>query len=160
MSDFFTIYKTTNLINGKIYIGKHQTKKIDDAYLGSGVSLIQAIKKYGKENFKKEILFVYDNEKDMNLKEIELVNESFIKRKDTYNHAIGGEGGSLKGKQVSDYFRMRVGESRRGKKFTKSKDALENEKRLRYERNNGKYFSEETIQKIRQKALMRGRAVW
>lgn len=48
------IYKTTNLINGKIYIGQHRKNKQD--YLGSGVLLQKAIKKYGKENFVREIL--------------------------------------------------------------------------------------------------------
>jgi dissimilatory sulfite reductase (desulfoviridin) alpha/beta subunit len=65
---FYTIYKTTNLVNGKIYIGKHQTKDPHDNYLGSGKQLGYAIKKYGIENFKKEILFVFDNEAEMNVK--------------------------------------------------------------------------------------------
>jgi hypothetical protein len=48
------IYKTTNLINGKIYIGKRSHENPEkDRYLGSGRVLIQAIKKYGRENFKK-----------------------------------------------------------------------------------------------------------
>jgi len=49
-------YITTNLINGKQYIGKHSTNNIDDDYLGSGAMLRRAIKKYGKQNFKREIL--------------------------------------------------------------------------------------------------------
>ena len=49
------IYLTTNLVNGKKYIGQHNGS-IKDDYLGSGVLLVKAIKKYGKENFKKEIL--------------------------------------------------------------------------------------------------------
>lgn len=49
------IYKTTNLVNGKIYVGQHYTSA-DDGYLGSGNILIQSIKKYGKENFIREIL--------------------------------------------------------------------------------------------------------
>ena len=49
------IYKTTNLINGKIYIGQH-IGKVFDSYLGSGSYFLNAVKKYGKENFKREIL--------------------------------------------------------------------------------------------------------
>lgn len=49
------IYLTTNLVNGKKYIGQHNGS-INDGYLGSGVLLVKAIKKYGRENFKKEIL--------------------------------------------------------------------------------------------------------
>jgi group I intron endonuclease len=48
------IYKTTNLINGKQYIGKD--KNNDPKYFGSGVEIKQAIKEYGKHNFKKEII--------------------------------------------------------------------------------------------------------
>lgn len=49
------IYKTTNLVNGKIYIGQH-VGKVNDSYLGSGVVLHNAIRKYGRCNFKREIL--------------------------------------------------------------------------------------------------------
>jgi len=60
----------SNKINGKIYIGKHETKDLDDKYMCSGVYLYRAIKKYGVENFDKTILYVFDNEYDMNSKEI------------------------------------------------------------------------------------------
>jgi GIY-YIG catalytic domain len=86
---FYTIYKITNQVNGKYYIGKHQTKKLNDNYMGSGELLKRAITKYGIENFKKEILHIFDNELEMNAKEKELVlvNES------TYNLNQGGHGG-------------------------------------------------------------------
>lgn len=90
---FYTIYKITNMINGKIYIGLHKTKKLNDGYMGSGKMISYAIKKHGLENFKKEILFTFDNEKDMINKEIELVTEEFCLRKDTYNLAKGGGDG-------------------------------------------------------------------
>lgn len=48
------VYKITNLINGKCYIGKD--KHNNPNYLGSGRRINSAIKKYGKENFIKEIL--------------------------------------------------------------------------------------------------------
>lgn len=50
------IYKTTNLINGKFYIGKHKSEKYDPSYYGSGKIIRLAIKKYGLENFKNEVL--------------------------------------------------------------------------------------------------------
>ena len=99
---FYTIYKTINLLNGKFYIGKHQTENIHDLYYGSGSLIKSAISKYGKKNFKKEILFVFDNELEMNEKEKELVNEELINQINTYNVGIGGEGGPhFKGKKHS-----------------------------------------------------------
>ena len=86
---FYTIYKITNTINKKYYVGKHQTSHLDDGYMGSGKLLKAAIKKYGIENFTKEILFVFDNEEEMNQKEKELV----ILSESSYNLCEGGKGG-------------------------------------------------------------------
>lgn len=90
---FYTIYKVTNIINKKVYIGKHQTKNLDDGYMGSGKHLKRAIEKYGIDNFKKEILFVFDNESDMNAKEASLVTKDFVKESTNYNLCPGGHGG-------------------------------------------------------------------
>lgn len=95
MSIYYTIYCTTNLINNKIYIGKHKTSNPYDDYLGSGKNLNAALKKYGKEYFKKEVLFVFNTAEEMENKEIEIVTEDFCKRPDTYNIAPGGQGGKL-----------------------------------------------------------------
>lgn len=51
------VYVTTNLVNGKKYVGR-STRSINCSYLGSGKLLKKAIKKYGKENFKREIIEV------------------------------------------------------------------------------------------------------
>lgn len=90
---FYTIYQTTNKLNGKFYVGKHKTNNLDDGYLGSGLLLGRAINKYGPENFEKKILFFLDSEDEMNAKEKEIVNEEFVAREDTYNLKVGGEGG-------------------------------------------------------------------
>ena len=90
---YYIVYKVTNLINGKIYIGSHKTKKADDKYMGSGKILISAQKKYGIENFKKEILFIFDNPGEMYAKEAEIVNEDFLIDTNTYNLKLGGLGG-------------------------------------------------------------------
>jgi hypothetical protein len=88
----YIIYKITNLINGKIYIGKHTTNDIHDSYMGSSKILNLAFKKYGIENFKKEILYIFDSEEEMNKMERFLINEEFVKRKDAYNLNLGGAG--------------------------------------------------------------------
>lgn len=92
---FYTVYKTTNLINGKIYIGTHQTEDLDDDYLGSGKLLFRAIKKYGRSVFKREYISIHNSYEEMMNMETILVNEEFISREDTYNICVGGVGGNL-----------------------------------------------------------------
>lgn len=93
------VYKITNKINGKYYIGVHSTKNINDKYLGCGhwygrkisnitsSPILNAFKKYGENNFIKEILFIFDNRNDALLKEQQLVN---INDTNCYNARTGG----------------------------------------------------------------------
>lgn len=90
----YYIYKTTNLKNGKIYIGFHRSDNIDsDPYLGSGVLINKAIKKYGREFFKRDILFKFETIEEALLQESLLVNHDFLSRTDVYNLVTGGRGG-------------------------------------------------------------------
>ena len=87
---YYTIYKITNLLTNQIYVGLHQTTNINDGYMGSGSRITNAIRKYGKENFYKEILHIFDNASDMFEMEACIVNEEFVQRDDTYNLKPGG----------------------------------------------------------------------
>lgn len=84
------IYKTTNLLNGKFYVGKDAKNNPD--YYGSGLILNKAIKKYGKENFKKEILEVCSSKTELNDREKYWINELSATTLG-YNIALGGAGG-------------------------------------------------------------------
>jgi hypothetical protein len=90
---FLYLYKIENLLDGKYYIGVHKTSNLDDGYLGSGKLLSLAIKKYGKDNFKKTILQFFQNEEDMFRAEADIVNENFVSLELTYNLKTGGNGG-------------------------------------------------------------------
>lgn len=90
---FYVIYKITNKIDGKFYVGSHKTKDLNDSYMGSGRYLQAAQRKYGMENFIKEILHVFDSPDEMYSKEAEIVNEEFLITQNTYNLKIGGFGG-------------------------------------------------------------------
>jgi len=129
------IYKITNNLNGKSYIGlKSKTVEESEDYYGSGKLINQAIDKYGKENFTKEIL-------ERNIDSHEILNDQeiyWIKYIDTFNKGYnltkGGQGNL--GRVTSEETRAKLIEA--------AKQPL----------------SEETKEKIRQKAKLRkGRKV-
>jgi hypothetical protein len=88
----YTVYKTTNLKNNRYYIGAHKTENPNDDYLGSGLAIKRAIKYYGRSNFIKEVLFVFQHEDEMYQKERELVEQN-IENPLCYNLMEGGIGG-------------------------------------------------------------------
>lgn len=94
---FHTIYQTTNLINNKIYVGAHSTDDLTDEYCGSGTNIIRAIEKYGRDSFRKDILYIFEASEEMFSKEKEIVTPEFLKREDVYNIVEGGYGGYNKG---------------------------------------------------------------
>ncbi len=92
----YYIYQMTNNVNGKIYVGKSSCEcnpEDHTSYTGSGKLLIRAKKKYGLENFTKEILHVFVEESEAYSKEQEIVDMNFVNREDTYNLCTGGLGG-------------------------------------------------------------------
>lgn len=86
------VYKTTNLLNNKIYIGQHKGSTFDPYYYGSGLLLKNIIKKYGKENFKCEVLEECNTPEELNEREIYWI-EFYQSRKPSigYNLAKGGD---------------------------------------------------------------------
>jgi hypothetical protein len=90
---YYYIYQITNLLNAKIYVGVHKTTNLNDGYMGSGKIIRSAIKKYGLDNFRKDILEFLDTSEAMYAREKEIVNENFLSRKDIYNIMRGGFGG-------------------------------------------------------------------
>lgn len=153
---FYTIYKTTNIVNGKFYIGKHQTKNLNDGYIGSGKLLKRAIKKYGIDNFHTEILHICKDEKHMNLLEkILVVPDSEI----SYNLCEGGKGGwgylnktglNNAGKDTAAIGK-KIGDSLRGRKNPRMSEYNKERHRLglvKYNTFAGRKHSEETKRKI------------
>ena len=86
------LYKTTNLLSGRYYIGMHSTDDLDDGYLGSGNRLRKAINKHGKENFIREILEFCESRIELSLRESEVVNLDEIAKEDCMNLVVGGNG--------------------------------------------------------------------
>ena len=89
------VYEITNLVNGKKYIGKRSCKCPieEDKYMGSGILISKSIKKYGKENFRKDILEICNSE------EIAFEREKYwikhynaVESREFYNIKDGGEG--------------------------------------------------------------------
>ena len=130
---YYGLYKITNLVNGKMYIGQHVTSNIDDGYMGSGHVLLKALKKYGIESFRKEWLGFYEDQDELDYMERVFVDETWISRSDTYNLVLGGRsrGGrqlteeekqkisqKLKGHKVSQLTRSRISKKTKGKKLS------------------------------------------
>ena len=86
------VYQVENVINHKIYVGKHSTADMNDGYMGSGTLLSKAIAKYGIENFRKTIIREFETEDEALLFEAQIVDENFVSRDDTYNLNLGGNG--------------------------------------------------------------------
>lgn len=115
------VYVTTNLINNKKYLGKHNGKNKN--YLGSGFLLKKAIEKYGKENFLIEIIEEFDNEYDAYELEKKLSIEwNIVESDEWYNMKVGGEGFSsgkfhpMFGIQKTEEHRQKLSEANIGKK--------------------------------------------
>jgi len=140
------IYKTTNLVNGKIYVG--QTINKSKYYLGSGKLLHYAIKKYGRKNFKCETLCECETKK-----ELDKMEQYWIKQLDSTNKKIGynidpGGLGGVK-RKLSEEHKQKISGTLKGRKaWNKDKKWPEEHKQKISKALKGKKKSEEHKQKI------------
>jgi group I intron endonuclease len=154
------IYKTTNLIDNKFYIGKD--KRNDPKYLGSGLLLNRAIKKYGIENFKKEILEQCETEEQLCEREKYWIKETKA-QEIGYNIADGGHGGNTyteeTKKRISELFKGRYisPETKEKRNQTRIKNKTENPEKYKLsekrkkdigDSHRGKTISEEQKRKL------------
>ena len=155
MKQYNYIYKITNQVNSKIYIGKHSTDNLDDGYMGSGILICKAENKYGIENFTKEYLAFCDTEEKLNWFE-KFYIKKYKAREVGYNLTDGGDGGS--GYKHTDEYKKRMsalykgsGNPMYGKNAEDymTDDAKKEKHRKVSESNKGKHFmSDEQKQKI------------
>ena len=153
------IYKTTCLINGKLYIGQsRETKNVKKDYLGSGILIIRAVKKYGKKNFKREILEMCSTIDQLDEKEKYWI--TLLKTTDPkigYNLSFGGH--PMNGISYSEKHRKNISKSLSGikrsdehkeilRKFHTGKKLSTVTKQKLHDANIGKKLSDETKRKI------------
>ena len=128
------VYKTTNLVNKKIYVGVHKQHSTDfDGYLGSGTAIKWAVDKYGKHNFIRETIHECTTREEAFLLESKIVDKKFMNRKDVYNMSLGGKGSpgvspsaetrakisyALKGRIFSESHKQKIGEANRKREWT------------------------------------------
>lgn len=138
------IYKITNTINNKIYIGKDT--KSDINYFGSGLLINRAIMKYGRENFIKEIIDETDDYEELSLKEIYWIDKyKSFNREIGYNITKGGDGGdTISNHPDIDIIRDKISKNnpKKGKKY---EDVFGEEK--------SKIYKEKLKQKIHKNIL-------
>ncbi len=146
----YTVYKVTNIKNGHCYVGKHRTENPLDSYMGSGRLINAAIRKHGRENFKKEILFECLTEEEMNQRESEIVTKEFCKRSDTYNMHEGGYGGFF---HLNDGGKNHIERAKKAGKISWEKNLKDNPNTRFKEKNTiwiGRKHSEEAKSKMSQ----------
>lgn len=169
------VYKTTNLLNGLIYIGQHKYtyKSNDKYYLGAGKKLKKAIKEFGSKNFKKEIL-----KECYNQQQLDEMEQYYIALYNSTNESVGynilnggirgfkmvmseeakikislagklrcGENHFLYGKNLPEEWRKEISNSMKGKiKTQEHREKLSKSMK-------GRFISDETKSKIRQARL-------
>jgi group I intron endonuclease len=146
------VYIITNLINSKQYVGDHidYSKLLKDNYFGSGKLIRKAIKKYGKQNFKKEILEQFSTKEEAFNAQEKYIQQYNTLQPSGYN--ISPKGGNQVYNGMSEEGRKRLSEFHKGKKvLEETKKRLSESLKLAYKENRkNKITSEITKEKLRQ----------
>ena len=164
---FHFTYKTTNLINERYYLGMHSTNRIDDGYLGSGKRLYYELNKYGRDNFKFEILKEFNSREELVQAEINLITELDLENPNCLNLKLGGSGGFSKedwekGQKVAAALlkeRWRDPEYREKMIRVRQEGVsrLHREGKVKYDNFRGKTHSPETIIKMKESKKHHGK---
>lgn len=89
------LYRTKCKITGTYYIGVHSTSNLDDGYLGSGMLLLESVKRYGKENHILEILKFFNSKEEKFEAEKNYITLEMINDPNCLNFSFGGNGGIM-----------------------------------------------------------------
>ncbi len=160
------LYKTTCLVTGRYYIGMHSTNNLDDGYMGSGRRLRASIRKHGKENHVKEILEFFETRELLVEAEKEAITPGMVEDENCMNLMGGGEGGYVNDnhyemlrEKASDWMSKKWEDDEfRGMHLKLSGERMKQyhkEGRIRYNTFTGKKHSDETKQKMAEKAKER-----
>ena len=143
------IYKTTNLVNGRFYLGQKRGL-FNPKYLGSGKAIKHAINKYGRDKFKVEIIIEVSSQEILDYLEKMVImghRKSFGPR-NLYNIADGGGGAGNYGQKSSEETRQKLRLSHLGKPSGRKGKHLSQETKERLRQANlGKIYSPETNKK-------------
>jgi group I intron endonuclease len=113
---FNYVYVTTCLINNKQYVGSHCTDNIDDNYIGSGRLFLKAVRKHGKENFKREIIEEFNDPIKAREKEGPLIEE--LNTLDPHGYNLSPKGGiGFKGAKHSESTKKKMSIWQKGKTY-------------------------------------------
>lgn len=176
------VYETTNLINGKMYIGQHSRTKFDKNYYGSGKYITKALNKYGKENFEVRLIGWGYSKEDLDESENFFIESVNTIHPNGYNlmtgHSHGKHHSETKetirkltkerlsnpknhpryGKHLTEEQKQKISQSVKGFKHTEEtkQKMRESQKKFRQEHPNfykGRKPSKETIEKIKESQL-------
>lgn len=144
---FYTVYKITNRINGKEYVGFHGTDDLDDGYMGSGKLIKRAIEKYGPNNFDKEYLLVTDNSDEAESLAREKISKSKI---EFFNNLTPEEYNEWYEKTWTDDHKNRISDSLKGKPHSWQDKINKNPEKIRKsaEKHLGSKRSDESKKKM------------